>query len=87
MRFQFTFTFILTFKIVSKGTAWGRGGRGEALLKSELPLLGRAVPGCKGALGFIAQALEFISVDPTSDLCHRPASSPVTLTDLDFSAT
>lgn len=64
----------------------GVGAEG-VLLKSELPWLGRAVPGCRGALGFIAQALKFISVDPTSDLCHQPASSPVTLTNLDFSAT
>lgn len=87
MRFQFTFTLFSHLRLFPRGQHGGGGGRGEALLKSELPLLGRAVPGCKGALGFIAQALEFISVDPTSDLCHRPASSPVTLTDLDFSAT
>ena len=39
------------------------------------------------AWGVRAQALRFILVDLASDLCRPPASSPVTLTDLDFSAT
>lgn len=42
-----------------------------------------------GPLGISAQALQFVSLDPASDLCHqqRPASSPVTLTNLDCSVT
>ena len=42
-----------------------------------------------GPLGISAQALQFVSLGLASDLCHQqqPASSPVTLTNLDCSVT
>lgn len=84
MRFQFIRHLLSTSEVVSKGRAWGwraAGGRVPFAGKSYVCL------GERGALGIRAQSLRFVSVDLASDLCHRPASSPVTLTNLDFSAT